>query len=193
MSAREPLRGVLAVLLTLVVLPAMLTGCTAAEPAPLAVSSSADPVLRTAAAIYAGALTRAGLPATTRDTPAGDDAALLRDFDTGRVDLFPAYTGPLLAALTPEAPPADPAEVPATVARSLPAGAAIGDPVTGAVAGLGELIPVYRSAALDKAGLKALSRVAGDLTAAQLAALARRVADGADPRVVAADWLSGGS
>jgi len=90
--------------------------------------------------------------------------------------------------------PTEPADAAAILlSRSLPAGAAVGDPVTGEDPARGDLAPVYRSAALDKAGLKALSRVAGDLTAAQLAVLAGRVADGEDPRIVAADWLSASS
>lgn len=56
-----------------------------------------------------------------------------------------------------------------------------------------DLVPVYRSAALDKAALKQLSRIAGELTTGVLAELGARVARGEDPRAVAAQWLATGA
>ncbi|WP_415047136.1 glycine betaine ABC transporter substrate-binding protein [Gordonia sp. (in: high G+C Gram-positive bacteria)] len=53
-----------------------------------------------------------------------------------------------------------------------------------------DLVPVYRSAALGRSQLKALSRIAGELTTGELAGLAARVAEGADPRVVASEWYA---
>lgn len=53
-----------------------------------------------------------------------------------------------------------------------------------------QLVPVYASGKMEKPQLKALSRVAGELTTADLAQLVREVRDGSDPRAVAAEWLS---
>lgn len=52
-----------------------------------------------------------------------------------------------------------------------------------------ELVPVFRSAVVGKPQMKALSRVAGELTTADLAELAARVDGGADPAAVAGGWL----
>lgn len=56
-----------------------------------------------------------------------------------------------------------------------------------------DLVPVYRSAALDKSALRQLSRIAGELNTTELAGLAERVARGEDPTAVAAEWLGGHS
>ncbi|MCF8590248.1 glycine betaine ABC transporter substrate-binding protein [Gordonia liuliyuniae] len=53
-----------------------------------------------------------------------------------------------------------------------------------------QLVPVYASGQLEKPQLKALSRVAGELTTADLAQMVREVREGSDPRVVAGQWLS---
>lgn len=52
-----------------------------------------------------------------------------------------------------------------------------------------DLVPVYRSAQVGKSQMKALSRVAGDLTTTDLAEMAAKVEKGADPAVVAREWL----
>ncbi|GAC56774.1 putative ABC transporter substrate-binding protein [Gordonia hirsuta DSM 44140 = NBRC 16056] len=282
------LTGLLALITTL----AAVTACGDDTPPPLLISSSDQPEMRAAAALYAVALTRAGIPATTDGAPVDPDTELLEALATGRADLFPAFTGQLLEQLsaTPQALGGE--ELQAEVARSLPQGVAVGDPtgvsdrpqllmsaelrerygvdnlvqcsavpaglplvVTGAgaaapspadlaafadcrpgpvehvrdkrallervatgqalgvlpalqVASLGDLgqvrtipadgapraqdlVPVYRSAALNRSALKQLSRIAGELSTADLAELGARVAAGEDPRDVAADWLSG--
>jgi len=51
------------------------------------------------------------------------------------------------------------------------------------------LLPVYRSAALTRNQLKALSRVAGELSTADLAELAGKVRGGADPAAVGREWV----
>lgn len=56
-----------------------------------------------------------------------------------------------------------------------------------------DLVPVYRSAALDKSALKQLSRIAGELTTDVLAELGARVERGEDPGAVAAAWLATGA
>ncbi|MCF8605733.1 ABC transporter substrate-binding protein [Gordonia sp. HY442] len=53
-----------------------------------------------------------------------------------------------------------------------------------------QLVPVFASGPMEKPQLKALSRVAGELTTADLAQMMRKVRDGADPRAVAGQWLS---
>lgn len=174
----------------------ILTACGSdTPPEPLSVGGSSDPAMRVAAEIYAGALARAGTPASTRDVPVGDDRVLLDALAVGTVDLFPAYSRTALAVLSPEPLP-DPtapeaaADVAARLARSLPPGTAVGDPTLVTDPAAGELMPIFRAALLDKAALKALSRVAGDLTTVDLAAMAERARAGEDPRAIAADWLS---
>ncbi|MCF8570603.1 ABC transporter substrate-binding protein [Gordonia sp. HY002] len=53
-----------------------------------------------------------------------------------------------------------------------------------------QLVPVFASGPMAKPQLKALSRVAGELTTADLAQMMRKVRDGSDPRAVARQWLS---
>lgn len=284
----RPSTRVLAVLLALLTAAAVATACGDEPPTALRIGSGDRADLRAAAAVYAVALTQAGIPATTDGALVGSDGHLVAATAAGDVDLFPAYTGQLLSQLT-SAPTAYGAEeLQIEVSRSLPQGVAIGDPtgvsdrpqllmaaelrdrygvdavglcerlpaglplamvdgqpeavveafaachsgaiewhkspreVLGRVAGgealgvlsalqiarLGDLgdvrtvpsngppraqdlAPVYRSAALNRAALKQLSRVAGELTTADLAALSARVERGEDPRAVAAEWLAG--
>lgn len=53
-----------------------------------------------------------------------------------------------------------------------------------------ELVPVYRSAALSLDEVKTINVVAGEMTTADLATLARRADAGADPADLAAEWLA---
>ncbi|MGB3708511.1 glycine betaine ABC transporter substrate-binding protein [Gordonia sp. (in: high G+C Gram-positive bacteria)] len=53
-----------------------------------------------------------------------------------------------------------------------------------------DLVPVFRSGSIGKSQMKALSRVAGELTTADVVAMSNRVAKGADPAVVASEWVS---
>lgn len=277
----------LAPILALCTVAGILTGCGEQDRSPLRIASADRPDLRVAAAIYAAAFTRAGIPATLDGSGPASDARLLSAVAAGELDLYPAYTGRLLSELTPSATADGGEELAAEISRSLPQGVAIGDPteasdrpqlliaasvredyqvdtvalcgrlpaglplVTAAdlpaaveeafapcrpgpvervddphtllqrvatgralgilpalqIAAIGDLgqvrtipadgppraqnlVPVYRSAALDRAALKQLSRVAGELTTADLAELADRVAAGEDPGAVAAGWLS---
>ncbi|MBY4569537.1 ABC transporter substrate-binding protein [Gordonia sihwensis] len=52
-----------------------------------------------------------------------------------------------------------------------------------------DLVPVFRASLIGKPQMKALSRVAGELTTADLAELAARVERGADPAAVANEWI----
>ncbi|MFE0749831.1 glycine/betaine ABC transporter substrate-binding protein [Gordonia sp. NPDC058843] len=51
------------------------------------------------------------------------------------------------------------------------------------------LVPVFRSAALNRDQVKAMNKVAGEITTADLATMAADVETGADPRDVALAWL----
>lgn len=53
-----------------------------------------------------------------------------------------------------------------------------------------DLVPVFRAGRVGKSQMKALSRVAGELTTAELADLTKKVEAGADPVAVADEWLS---
>ncbi|WP_040511640.1 glycine betaine ABC transporter substrate-binding protein [Gordonia soli] len=53
-----------------------------------------------------------------------------------------------------------------------------------------DLVPVYRTAALTADQVKAINKVAGELTTADLATMAGQARDGTDPTVIAGGWLS---
>ncbi|MGW0038379.1 glycine betaine ABC transporter substrate-binding protein [Gordonia sp. NPDC003376] len=52
-----------------------------------------------------------------------------------------------------------------------------------------DLVPVYRTAALDSDQVKTVNKVAGEITTADLATMARRVQAGEKPRDLALTWL----
>jgi len=52
------------------------------------------------------------------------------------------------------------------------------------------VVPLYWRDALDERAVRAVNEVAGELDTAALVDMRRRVADGADPKQVAEDWLS---
>ncbi|MGC4934613.1 glycine betaine ABC transporter substrate-binding protein [Gordonia sp. DT30] len=297
---------------------AVLTGCASDDNGdvgrPLVMGASGTPESLVMAQIYAGALRGAGADVSP-DPRIGDDGALLDAMSRSEVDLFPAFTGRLLAELAPAsaATPdsgnaagdgpaaADPNADARYVAlnRSLPEGVSVGDatPVsvtpqlfvsnaTAAAAGVSDLsgcarlpagllvvttdepdartlhafadagcrlgpvarvgdartvlervaagnalglltplqiagdtasgpagqvealsapsgsqgaaagppaevlVPVYRTAALTRDQVKAINRVAGEITTADLATLAGRVRAGSNPAGLAADWLN---
>lgn len=61
-------------------------------------------------------------------------------------------------------------------------------PVAGPAAEV--LVPVYRTVSLSRAQVKAVNRVAGEITTVDLATMAREVDGGADPATVALDWVT---
>lgn len=52
-----------------------------------------------------------------------------------------------------------------------------------------DLVPVYRTVALSRDQVKAVNKVAGEITTADLAGLAQRAATGTDPAELASGWL----
>lgn len=288
---RTPPR-LLQLVVALALLAGVVTACGTDTEDAFVVGYTDTPDMRAAAALYARAMERTGLPARLADAPAATQAELIDGVATGAIDMFPAFTGRLLDDLLP-APPADPAAQIVEVNRSLPQGVSAGDPTgvsdrvqllvsadvletTGvetladcgrlpaglplvATGELGplltealavcrpgpvtvvaspaeaierarsgqalaaltaleaaavpdldgvlalpagdaepappvqDLIPVFRTARIAKPQLKALSRIAGELTTADFAVLAQRVADGEDPTAVARGWLAGSS
>lgn len=72
-----------------------------------------------------------------------------------------------------------------------PDSAAPGTPARGETAGprAQNLVPVFRTAALTRSEVKQINRVAGEITTADLAELARRADEGAEPRDLAVGWL----
>ncbi len=286
-----------ALMAALVVALIALTGCGSDDAEPLRIRSDGSTPMRVAAAVYAGALARTGVPVDVDDPAGGDrpggDPARMRELvdatARGEVDLFPALSGTLLSTLVPRPTETASADVEVAVNRALPQDVTIGDPAAvsdrprmiaaqslleahdvsaladcgslpaglpvvttgvltpelrhafggcrfGAVvervaaaevvrrAATGEalgvltgfeaaadvsersdvvvlradgdgpiaqdLVPVYRSARIGKSQTKALSRVAGELTTADLMELVARVDRGADPRAVADEWRS---
>ncbi|MFC3964813.1 glycine betaine ABC transporter substrate-binding protein [Nocardia jiangsuensis] len=89
------------------------------------------------AEIYAGALSRGGIPAEVAPAP-GDRGARLAALDSGSIDLLADHTGALTrffdatARITAPEPAADPVKAAAAaLARSLPQGLVVSDPADG--------------------------------------------------------------
>ncbi|MFW0784249.1 glycine betaine ABC transporter substrate-binding protein [Gordonia sp. CPCC 206044] len=82
--------------------------------------------------------------------------------------------------------PAEPAGKSGPDASQAP-GASTSDTLRGARAE--QLVPVYRTAALGRDQVKTINTVAGEITTADLATLARRAQRGEDPHELAVTWL----
>lgn len=76
----------------------------------------------------------------------------------------------------------------ATPSSTTPSTTAPSSTSTGPIAQV--LVPVYRSAALTREQVKAINKVAGEITTADLATLAGRVESGEKPGQLASDWLA---
>lgn len=174
---------------------------------PLVVGSSADPSVQMAARIYRQVLVATGAPVAA-GIVVGDDAAQLAAMGTARRDLFPAFTGRLLSILVPpmttvvasSTAGGDYDQTYVALNRALPQGVSLADPTSVTLSGLTggvapaasepaqQLVPVYRSAALDREQLKAINKVAGELTADDLVVLVRAARTG-DPAALASRWV----
>ncbi|MFW0797469.1 glycine betaine ABC transporter substrate-binding protein [Gordonia sp. CPCC 205515] len=122
-------RARVAMLLVMAV-AAVVTGCsesTAAEDHALVMGAADTPTMQVMAQIYAGALRNAG-SAVSSEVRTGDDRTLLDEMDTATVDLFPAFSGRLLAELAPQATPVSSDEVYKELNKALPQGVSVGDP-----------------------------------------------------------------
>ncbi|NMO01170.1 hypothetical protein HH308_08055 [Gordonia sp. TBRC 11910] len=179
----------------------------------LVVGAPADPALQMAARIYRAVLVATGW-SVAPDVVVGDDAGQLTAMSAVRRDLFPAFSGRLLASLVPansrivDAAAGSGADFdPTYVAlnKALPQGVSLADPTTVTLAGLSgaasggpastqpsgpsqQLVPVYRSAALRRDQLKTINKVAGELTADDLVTLVAQARTG-DPAAIAARWV----
>ncbi|MBD0023309.1 hypothetical protein GII33_07775 [Gordonia pseudamarae] len=189
-------RRVWTVLCLIVVVASMVTACDDPGRAPhhrLVVGATDTPMMRVVANIYTGALRRGGADVSETVT-IGDDARLLEKMSAAEVDLFGAFTGTLLTSLAPQATSMTAEDVFVELNHSLPQGVSVGDPtlvVTGEPAPRAQvLVPVYRSAALSRKDMKTVNKVAGELTTADLEALADRAAQGGEPGDLAAAWLT---
>ncbi|MFZ2240962.1 MAG: hypothetical protein WAV90_15730 [Gordonia amarae] len=156
----------------------------------LVVGAADNPMMRVVAYIYAGALRRGG--ADVADTVViGDDTRLLEKMSAADVDLFGAFTRTMVTELAPTATPVPAEDVFAELNRSLPQGVSVGDQTLVVAGEPGQvLVPVYRSAALSKEQMKAVNKVAGELTTADLEALAGKAGNGDEPRDLAVSWLT---
>lgn len=175
------------------VVVAVLTGCAAQPaPAPLRIGASSDPQMQMVAALYRGAL-RVQRIAVEEPIRIANDRAQLDAMGGDEVDLFPTTVPLLLAVVLPAGRPgASGAEATefgdadyTLVSRSLPTGVAVGDPVAGQ-----QLVPVYRATRFERDDVKALNKVAGELTMPDLAALTAQWQAGKDQTVLVGDWLS---
>lgn len=194
-------------------------GCTVqttpSEARTLVVGASSDPALTMAAHIYRAALAAAG-SAVSRDIVIADDSRQLTAMGQTERDLFPAFTGELLASLVPPGFEEDAAKVTSATAsdfdstyvalnKALPQGVSLADPTSVTKSGLTgaasdtdtldkpagpsqQLVPVYRSAALSREQVKTINKVAGELTADDLLALTHE-SEKTDPATVAARWV----
>ncbi|MFW0790926.1 hypothetical protein [Gordonia sp. CPCC 205333] len=198
----------------------ILTGCTVQtsesnESSPLVIGASSAPEMRMVAHIYRAVLVAAGTEVSP-EVIIADDTAQLTAMGSAERDLFPAFSGRLLAALVPQSvatnataastePAADFDQTYIQLNRSLPQGITLADPTTVTTAGLAgaasdkpsdnqnelsqQLVPVYRGAALNREQVKTINKVAGELTAGDLVAMSGEVARGADPANLAARWV----
>lgn len=117
-------------MLLVAALAAVVAGCSAStfsDDRPLVLGAADNPTMRVMAAVYAGALRNAG-SAVAGDVRIGDDQVLLDEMDLAAVDLFPAFSGQLLAQLAPQLTPIAADDVYADLNKSLPQGVSVGDP-----------------------------------------------------------------
>ncbi len=174
---------------------AVLCGCTGSGGVgAIRVGAPSDPQLQMTAAVYRGALRAQGIAVAEPIWVAGERAQL-DAMSADDIDLFPAMVPVLLATvLPPGAIAAGSASGAATefgdaaytlLSRSLPTGVSVGDPLSGE-----QLVPVYRSARFTRRDIKALNKVAGELTLLDLAELTRAWQSGKDQTVLVSDWLS---
>ncbi len=181
-------------MVAVVIAAAPVAGCatdSGARPDAVVVGYAGDPVRRAAAAVYAAAIPGARLA----DAPAEDGEQLDRLL-RGETDVLATYSGPLLARLEPASPATTEDEVYAELFRALPPGVTVGvEGTVGADPGAPEatpvraLLPVVRTARLDKALFQRLSAVSSVLTRTALAELARAVEAGSDVREAARSWV----
>ncbi|WP_290705846.1 MULTISPECIES: hypothetical protein [Gordonia] len=183
-------------LLVIGVLGAVLCGCAPqSHLEPIRVGASVDPQMQMAAALYRGALRAQGMAVTEPIRIAGERAQL-DAMSADDVDLFPSTVPVLLAAVLPAdrlaaetAAGGEPTEFGdaayTLLSRSLPAGAAVGDPLSGE-----QVVPVYRALRFGRRDIKALNKVAGELTLPDLAALTVQWQAGKTQAVLVSDWLS---
>lgn len=182
------------------VLCAVLGGCAAQpDPVPVRIGAPADPQMQMAAALYRGALRAQGMTVAEPVVVAGEQA-LLDAMSADGLDLFPSTVPALLATVLPagriaaETDAAQPTEFGdgayTLLSRSLPAGVVLGDPLSpGGSDTAGQPVPVYRAVRFGRADVKALNKVAGELTPADLAEMTRQWQSGRDRTVLVDEWL----
>ena len=182
------------------VLCAILGGCAAQpEPEPVRIGAPVDPQMQMVAALYRGALRAQGMTVAQPVVVAGD-RALLDAMSADDLDLFPSTVQALLATVLP--PGSIAAETAASaptefgdgaytlLSRSLPTGVVLGDPLSpGASESAGQPVPVYRAVRFGRTDVKALNKVAGELTPADLADMTRRWQSGQDRVALVDEWL----
>lgn len=138
--------------LALVALAVLVTGCTAAAPAPvLTVGATSEPTMLLLANVYAAGLRYYGTAATV-ETSADPVAAL----DDGTVGVVPGFTGRLLERFAPDSTARSAAQVYRAMVGALPEGVAAGD---------------YAVAAEDKAALAVTEMTAATWGSRDLTAL----------------------
>ena len=150
--------------------------------------------MQMAAALYRGALRAQGMAVEEPIRVAGERAQL-DAITADDLDVFPLTVPVLLTVVLPvdqiaagtrAGEPTEFGDAAYTLlSRSLPAGAEVGDPVSGE-----QLVPVYRALRFGRRDIKALNKVAGELSLADLAALTRSWQGGKDQTVLVSDWLS---
>lgn len=182
------------------VLCAILGGCAAQpDPVPVRIGAPADPQMQMLAAVYRGALRAQGMAVAQPIVVAGE-RALLDSLSADDLDLFGSTVPALLTTVLPagriagETASAAPTEFGdgayTLLSRSLPSGVVLGDPLSaGASESGGQPVPVYRAVRFGRADVKALNKVAGELTPADLADMTRRWQSGQDRVALVDEWL----
>ncbi|GAA1455648.1 glycine betaine ABC transporter substrate-binding protein [Williamsia maris] len=123
-----PVRAVQTVVVLLaLVIAGVACGDSSDTDTDLVIGSAPGAAPRVAAQIYAEVLRHNGA-AVASDVVTASYPRLLAGFDSGRVDLFPAFTGTLLAELAPNATDTGSDAVYSALNSALPQGVSVGDP-----------------------------------------------------------------
>jgi glycine betaine/choline ABC-type transport system substrate-binding protein len=170
-------------------------GSTASE-GTIVVGSTDGLPMEMVAEIYKQALDRYGQDAE-RGKPVDDVTLALAELDAGRLTVVPEVSSELLEYLNPSATAqTDPEILFDELSQSMPNGLSVGDYALAADRDSASedesarnIVPIYRTGALADDALKALNKVAGELTTADLLELCNKERGGASRSGIVSNWL----
>lgn len=197
--SRFPSAGIAAVI---AVIPAFVA-CSKVDVAPgptstehsIVVTSVDSLPMAMVAEIYKQALDRYG-EASERGKPVRDLTGALRELDAGDVTVVPEVSAELLERFNPSsAVQPDPEQMFTALSESLPNGLSVGDFALATDQAITSetqarnIVPLYRTGELDDNAVKALNKVAGELTTADLFDLCDKERNGAKRVDIVSNWL----